>query len=216
MRVGILLALIVNYEILVSLFMNLNKELFTRLGIKELTLTSKEDWVEIIIPDSKVEESKRLAKIQEDSSRDNELYDHAFLNSREESLMCTTESKAAEFAVQEWGGGTARVTQPNEFHMYPDVGQVNVRHINDAEDSLMIMKKDQNRVPIVLVTGKMPKFYLIGWTIPAYAKQYVYRINLGREELCYGFLQNMQPHEACTFSKQWLFPMWSLSKDLVK
>lgn len=196
--------------------MNVNKELFIRLGIKGLTLTSQADWIEVVIPEAKVLESKRLAKIQEDDSRDNELYDHAFQNSREESLFCTTESKAAEFAVQEWGGGTARVTQPNEFHSYPDVGQVNVRHVNDPEDGLMIMKKDQDKVPIVLVTGKMPKFWLMGWTIPAYAKQYIYRINLGREELGDGFLNEMQPHEACTFSKQWLFPMWSMNKDLVK
>ena len=46
--------------------------------------------------------------------------------------------------------------------------------------------------------------------------QFIYRINLGREELGDGFLNNMQPHEACTFSKQWLFPMWSFNKELIK
>ena len=195
--------------------MSINKELFNRLGIKELVLTTKEDWIPITIPETKVIESHRLAKIQEDDSRDNELYDHAFQNSREESLRCTFESKAAEFAVQEWGGGTARVTQPNEFHSYPDVGQVNVRHINDPEDGLMIMKKDQNKVPLVLVYGQAPNFWLMGWIIPAYAKQFIYRINLGRDELGAGFLHKMQDHEACTFSKQWLFPMLYLNKDLV-
>lgn len=196
--------------------MNVNKELFNRLGLKGLTLTDKSDWIEVIIPESKVVESIKLGKIQEDQSRDSELYDHAFQNSREQSLYCTTESKGAEFAVQVWGGGTARVTQPGEFHDYPDVGQVNVRHVNDPEDGLMIMKKDQDKVPIVLTTGKMPKFFLMGWFIPAYAKQFIYRINLGREKLGDGFLNEMQPHEACTFSKQWLFPMWALNKDLVK
>jgi len=196
--------------------MGINKELFARLGLKGLTLTSSTDWVEVTIPESKIIESKRLAKIQEDDSRNHELYDNAFQNSREESLFCTTESKGAEFAVQEWGGGTARVTLPNEFHSYPDVGQVNVRHVNDPEDGLMIMRKDQDKVPIVLVTGKMPTYLLMGWTIPAYAKQFIYRINLGREELGDGFLNNMQPHEACTFSKQWLFPMWSFNKELIK
>ena len=149
--------------------MGINKELFARLGLKGLTLTSSTDWVEVTIPESKIIESKRLAKIQEDDSRNHELYDNAFQNSREESLFCTTESKGAEFAVQEWGGGTARVTLPNEFHSYPDVGQVNVRHVNDPEDGLMIMRKDQDKVPIVLVTGKMPTYLLMGWTIPAYA-----------------------------------------------
>lgn len=196
--------------------MNINKELFIRLGMKGLTLTEKTDWIEVVIPQIKVAESIRLAKIQEDESRDSELYDNAFQNSHEESLICTTESKGAEFAVQEWGGGTARVTQPNEFHKYPDVGQVNVRHVNDPEDGLMIMKKDQEKVPIILLTGKMPKYFLMGWFIPAYAKQFIYRINLGREKVGDGFLNEMKPHEACTFSKQWLFPMWSFNKELIK
>lgn len=194
----------------------INKELYTRLGIKGLTLTERSDWVKVTISDSNIAESKRLAKIQEDDSRDNNLYDNAFQNSREESLRCTTESKAAEFAVQEWGGGTARVTQPNEFHDYPDVGSVNVRHVNDDEDGLMIMKKDQNKVPLILVSGKMPTFYLMGWIIPAYAKHVVYRMNIGRDNFGDGFLNNMQPHEACTYSKQWLIPMSFLNKDLVK
>lgn len=196
--------------------MSVNKELFTRLGMKGLSLTDKPDWIEVIIPEIKVVESIRLATKQENDSRDSELYDNAFQNTPEESLYCTTESKGAEFAVQEWGGGTARVTQPNEFHKYPDVGQVNVRHVNDPEDGLMIMKKDQGKVPIILVTGKMPKFFLMGWFIPDYAKQFIYRMNLGREKLNDGFLNEMKNHEACTFSKQWLFPMWSFNKELIK
>lgn len=194
----------------------INKELFERLGMKGLRLTDRDTWIEVIIPQDKVDESKRLAKIQEDDSRDSELYDNAFQNTTEESLDCTTQSKGAEFAVQVWGGGTARVTLPGEFHKYPDVGKVNVRHINDPEDGLMIMKKDQPDVPIILVCGKMPKYFLMGWTIPAWAKQYIYRMNLNREKFGDGFLYNMRNHEACTFSKQWLFPMWSFNKELIK
>jgi hypothetical protein len=196
--------------------MNINKELFERLGMKGLRLTDRDSWIEVTIPQSKVDEAKRLGKRQEDESREDDLYDNAFQNSPEESLYCTTESKGAEFAIQEWGGGTARVTQPGEFHLYPDVGKVNARHVNDPEDGLMIMKKDQNDIPIILVTGKMPKFYLMGWTIPGWAKQYIYRINLHREKFGDGFLYNMKNHEACTFSKQWLFPMWSFNKELIK
>lgn len=196
--------------------MNINKELFNRLGIKGLTLTEKSDWIKVIIPESKVKESVRLASIQEIESRDSKLYDNAFLNTPEESLYCTTESKGAEFAVQVWGGGTARVTQPGEFHDFPDVGQVNVRHVNDPEDGLMIMKKDQGKLPIILVTGKMPVYFLMGWHIPDYVKQMVYRINLGRGEFGSGFLQEMKDHEACTFSKQWLLPMSSFNKELIK
>ena len=197
--------------------MNINKQLFERLGLKGLQLTSRDDWIEVIIPQNLVLESKRLAKIQEDDSRDSELYDNAFQNSTEESLICTAESKGAEFAVQVWGGGTARVTQPGEFHLYPDVGQANVRHVNDPEDGLMIMKKDQPRVPIVLVTGKMPVYYLMGWMVPAWVKQYIYRMNVNREDFGDGFLYRMRDHEACTFSKQWLLPMEPyFNKELIK
>jgi hypothetical protein len=62
----------------------------------------------------------------------------------------------------------------------------------------------------------MPNYFLMGWFIPDYAKQFVYRINLGRDEFGDGFLNEMKPHEACTFSKQWLFPMWSFNKELIK
>ena len=192
------------------------QKLFDRLCMKGLTLTSEKDWIEVIVPQDKVNESIRLGKLQEDESEKLGLFDNRFLNTREESLQCTIESKAAEYAVQVWGGGTARVTQPNEFHEYPDVGQVNVRHVNDSEDGLMIMKRDQGKVPIILLTGKMPKFFLMGWIIPDYAKQIVYRINMGREQTNFGFLQEMKSHECCTYSKQWLFPMWSFNKELIK
>lgn len=192
------------------------KEWIARLEMKGLVLTTEKDWIDVTIPPDKVMLSINLATKQEIDSHKMGLKNGTFQNTVEESLYCTTESKGAEFAVQEWGGGTARVTQPNEFHDYPDVGQVNVRHVNDPEDGLMIMKRDQLKLPIILVTGKMPNFRLMGWFIPAYAKQFIYRINLGREEPSDGFLNKMQNHEACTFSKQWLFPMWSFNKDLIK
>lgn len=195
---------------------NFNKLLFERLCLKGVKLTDREDWIPITIPQHLVDLSIKLGTKQEDDSRDNELYNHAFQNTKEESLACTIESKGFEYAIQTWGGGTARVTQPNEFHLYPDVGQVNARHVNDPEDCLMIMKRDQGKVPIILGTGKMPNYFLMGWTIPDYAKQYIYRMNLGRDEFGDGFLNDMKDHEACAFSKQWLFPMWVLNKELVK
>ncbi len=196
--------------------MGFNKDLYERLGMKEVTLTTKANWIEVTLSKAKVQEAIDIATFQEEDSKAQGLKDNSFLNSAEESLHCTIESKCAEFAVQQWGGGTARVTQPNEFHGYPDVGEVNVRHVNDPEDGLMIMKRDQNLVPIVLLTGKAPNYFLMGWTIPAYAKQFIYRINLGRDEYGDGFLQNMKGHEACTFSKQWLFPMSTFNKELIK
>ncbi len=194
----------------------MSREQLKRLNMAGLRLTEKSDWIPVTIPADKVAESIAMATKQEADSKSANLNDGSFMNDSQQSLECTTQSKAAEFAVQVWGGGTARVTQPNEFHDYPDVGQVNVRHVNDEEDGLMIMKRDQGKVPIILVTGKMPNFYLMGWTIPDYAKQVVYRINLGREEVSFGFLSDMKDHEACTYSKQWLFPMWSFNKDLIK
>jgi hypothetical protein len=195
---------------------NFNKSLYDKLGMKEVALTDKSLWIPVTIPQNLVDESIRLGNKQQDDSRAAGLNDNRFLNTDEESLNCTIESKGFEYAIQTWGGGTARVTQPNEFHMYPDVGQVNARHVNDPEDGLMIMKRDQGMVPIILGTGKMPNFLLMGWFIPNYAKQFIYRINLGRGEFGDGFLQEMQNHEACTFSKQWLFPMWSFNKELIK
>lgn len=196
--------------------MNVNKYLFENLGLKGLTLTDRSDWVEVILSADKIKEAAEIAAFQERSSKDQNLNDNSFMNTAEQSLHCTTESKRAEFAVQQWGGGTARVTQPNEFHDYPDVGQVNVRHVNDPEDGLVIHKRDQPKVPLILVTGQAPKYFLMGWVVPALAKQMIYRINLGRDELREGFLQQMKGHEACTFSKQWLNPMSTFNKELVK
>lgn len=179
-------------------------------------LTQKEDWSKVTITSEEVEEAILLGKKQENDSKERNLNDNSFDGGGDKSLQRTIASKQAEFAVRKFGGGTARVTQPNEFHDYPDVGQVNVRYVFDPEDGLMIMKKDQGKVPMILVTGNCPDFYLMGWIIPDYAKYIIYRINLGREEPVVGFLNKMKEHEACTYSKQWLLPMWSFNKELLK
>ena len=191
------------------------KKLFTRLDMKGLVLNTEKNWVEVIIPPSKVKESIRLGTLQEELSAEQNLNDNCFQNTAAQKLECAIQSKGAEFAVQEWAGGIARVTLPNDFHRYPDVGQVNVRHVNDSEDGMMIMKRDQVELPMVLVTGKMPHYFLMGWFMTGHAKQFIYRINLGRDEFGEGFLSEMENHEACTFSKQWLNPMITLSKELV-
>ena len=193
-----------------------NKILFNRLGVSNIRLTEKTDWVTVTISQEEELEAERIAAIQEADSKKMNLVDNAFDGEDGKSLLRTIASKQAEFAVRRFGGGTARVTQPNEFHDYPDVGQVNVRYVFDSEDGLMIMKRDQGKVPMILVTGKCPDFQLMGWMIPDYAKQIIYRINLGREEATFGFLNDMKDHEACTYSKQWLFPMWSFNKELIK
>lgn len=194
----------------------MNREWMKRLSIKGLVLTQKEDWPLVTISQQEVEEAILIGNKQENDSKERGLNDNSFDGGDGKSLTRTITSKQAEFAVRRFGGGTARVTQPNEFHDYPDVGQVNVRYVFDPEDGLMIMKRDQGKVPMILVTGNCPDFYLMGWCIPDYAKHIIYRINLGREEPVVGFLNDMKDHEACTYSKQWLLPMWSFNKELLK
>lgn len=187
-----------------------------RLNLKGMRLTEKSDWITVTICQDDINDAIEIANIQEADSKDMGLNDNAFDGGEGKSLQRTIASKQAEFAVRRFGGGTARVTQPNEFHDYPDVGLTNVRYVFDPEDGMMIMKRDQGKVPMILVTGECPNFLLMGWIIPDYAKQIIYRINLGREETIFGFLHDMKDHEACTFSKQWLFPMWSFNKELIK
>ncbi len=194
----------------------MNREWMKRLNVVGMTLTTEEEWQPITIGNKEIEESIRMGNLQENDSKAKGLKDNSFDGGDGKSLERTIISKQAEFAVQLWGGGTARVTQPNEFHDYPDVGDVNVRYVFDKEDGLMIMKRDQGKVPLILVCGQSPTFYLMGWVIPDYAKYQIYKMNLGRPDPVAGFLSNMQDHEACTYSKQWLLPMWALSKDLVK
>lgn len=194
----------------------MNKEWIKRLNIVGISLTEDNDWVPVTITQKEIDESIRIGNLQENESKVKKLKDNSFDGGNGKSLERTIVSKQAEFAVQLWGGGTARVTQPNEFHDYPDVGQVNVRYVFDKEDGLMIMKRDQGKVPMILVTGQSPTFYLMGWVIPDYAKYVIYKINSGRETPIAGFLHNMKDHEACTYSKQWLLPMWALNPNLIK
>ena len=184
--------------------------------MKGLSLTEKKDWVLVPLSDEEMQAGSNLGHAQEDDSKEMNLNDNSFDGEDGKSLARSIAAKQAEYAVRRWGGGTARVVLPNEFHDYPDVGKVNVRYVFDPEDGMMVMKRDQGKVPMVLVTGEPPNFYLMGWFIPDYAKQIIYRINLGRDEATFGFLHDMKDHECFTYSKQWLFPMWSMNKDLVK
>ena len=83
----------------------------------------------------------------------------------------------------------------------------------------MLTQRDQDFVPMILGTGKCPNFRLMGWIIPAFAKQMIYKIHQGRCEDCqssFGFLNEMKDHEACQINMQMLLPMWSFNKDLIK
>jgi len=192
------------------------KDLYERLGMKNIQLTTKSDWVKVTISAEEVEDAKKIGELQQKQSKDMGCKDNSITKNSELSLHYTVISKQAEFAVKRFGGGTARVTAPGEFHDYPDVGSVNVRYTFDLEDSLMIMKKDQGLVPLVFVGGISPNFLLLGWTIPNYAKYVTYKINCGKENFSFGIIHDMRPHEAVCFPKSMLMPMWSINKDLLK
>lgn len=190
-----------------------------RVELGKVTLTSEEDWVNVRISDEEVKEGIRLGTLQELESKKHGLKDRSFSGDEGDSLLRSITAKQAEFAVRRWGGGTARVVDINEFHDYPDVGQVNVRYTFNSGYGMIITNRDQNKVPMILVTGQSPNFKLMGWFLPAYAKQIIYKVHQGRNEDCqtqFGFLQEMKDHECCQLNMQMLMPMWTLSKDLVK
>lgn len=189
-----------------------------RLNMAGIRLTSEADWVEIIISPSEIAEGIRLGTLQEAESKKLGLRDRSFSGDEGDSLARSIAAKQAEFAVRNHGGGTARVVGINEFHDYPDVGKVNVRYTFNKGYGLILTNRDQGKVPMVLVTGKSPKFFLMGWYIPDYAKQMIYKVHQGRTEDCastFGFLHEMKDHEVCQINMQMLMPMWSFNKELI-
>lgn len=194
-------------------------KLLKRVEMIGVTLTSEADWVSVTISPEEVEEGIRLGTLQEEESKKNGLKDRSFSGDEGDSLLRSITAKQAEFAVQRFGGGTARVTQPNEFHDYPDVGGVNVRYTFNPGYGLIITNRDQLKVPMILVTGKSPNFQLMGWHAPAHVKQMVYKVHQGRNEDCqtqYGFLQEMKDHECCQINMQMLLPMVWFPMHLLK
>lgn len=190
-----------------------------RLNMKGIRLTSEADWVDIVISTEDIEEGIRLGTLQEAESKKLGLKDRSFSGDEGDSLARSIAAKQAELAVRRYGGGTARVVGINEFHDYPDVGQINVRYTFNAGYGMIITNRDQGKVPMILLTGKCPTFRLMGWFIPDYAKQLIYKIHQGRSEDCqtqFGFLQEMKDHECCQLNMQMLMPMWSFNKELLK
>jgi hypothetical protein len=190
-----------------------------RLNMGGVRLTSEEDWESVVLTPQEVEDALQQGKLQEAESARLGLKDRSFSGDEGDSLQRSIAAKQAEFAVQKWGGGTARVVGINEFHDYPDVGQVNVRYTFNKGYGLILTNRDQGKVPMILVTGECPEFLLMGWYIPDYAKQIVYKIHQGRNEDTqteFGFLQEMKSHEVCQLNMQMLFPMWSFNKELLR
>lgn len=184
-----------------------------------IRLTTEADWEDVTISAADVQHGIDLGTFQEEESKRNGLRDRSFSGASADSLARSIAAKQFEYAIREYGGGTARVVQVNEFHDYPDVGQVNARYTFNPGYGMIITNRDQGKVPMILGTGKCPTFRLMGWFIPDYAKQIVYKVHQGRDENCptqFGFLQDMKDHEVCQLNMQMLFPMWSFNKQLIK
>ncbi len=184
-----------------------------------ITLTSEADWIKVTISPQEIQLGIEEGTLQEEESKRRGLKDRTFSGDEGTSLDRSIAAKQAEYAVRRFGGGTARVTRVNEFHDFPDVGGANVRYTFNTGYGLIFTNRDQNKVPMILVTGKCPDFYLMGWHAPGYAKQIVYKVHQGRTEDCqvqYGFLQEMKDHEACQVNMQMLMPMAWFPMHLIK
>lgn len=187
--------------------------------MKGIRLTSETDWEKISLSAQEVQTGIDLGTLQEIESARLGLKDRSFSGDEGDSLARSIAAKQFELAVRKWGGGTARLVQINEFHDFPDVGKINCRYTFNAGYGMIITERDQGKVPMILGTGKCPDFYLMGWFIPDYAKQIIYKIHQGRNDECeseFGFLQEMKEHECCQLNMQMLLPMWSFNKELLK
>ena len=190
-----------------------------RLRMKGVRLTSDADWIKVIISPEEIQAGIDLGTQQEYESAKLGLRDRSFSGDEGDSLARSIAAKQFEFACRRYGGGTARIVQVNEFHDYPDVGQVNCRYTFNTGYGMIITDRDQGKVPMILGTGRCPEFYLMGWHIPDYAKQIIFKIHQGRNEECeskFGFLHEMKDHECCQLNMQMLMPMWSFNKELLK
>ena len=177
-------------------------------------------WITVELNQQEMQKGIDLGELQESESKRLGLKDRSFSGDAADSLRRSILAKQFEIAICKWGGGTARIVGINEFHDYPDVGQVNARFTSNPGYGLMLTVKDQNNVPIILGTGgENGAFKLIGWAIPSFVKQTIFKIHQGRSDGCevqYGFLNQMKGHEACHLNNQFLLPMRFFNKELIK
>lgn len=184
-----------------------------------MILNNQDLWAPITLSSEEIELGIEMGTRQESESEYKGLKDRSFSGSSEDSLKRSIAAKQFEFAIRRWGGGTAKVVEINCFHDQPDVGQCNARFTFDPGYGLMITKRDQGLVPMILGTGKCPNFYLMGWLVPDFERQKLIKVHQGRNEDCesnFGFLQQMKDHEAFQINMQMLLPMHYLNKELVK
>jgi hypothetical protein len=202
--------------------MKIKMDKIKRLKAKSLELNSPDLWVSVTISQDEIQLGIDMGTLQESESARLGLNDRSFSGDEGDSLARSIAAKQSELAVVRWGGGTAKVIGINQFHDEPDVisvnGGVNVRYTADPGYGLVLTNRDQNLIPMILITGKCPDFKIMGWIIPAFAVQFLYKVHSGRCEDCqseYGFLQRMKEHERCHINMQSLFPPWSFNKNLI-
>jgi len=194
-------------------------EKLNRLNVKGRILNNESLWVPVTISEEEVQLGIELGTLQEKESEKLGLKDRSFFGDKSDSLKRSIAAKQFEIAVSRWGGGTAKVIGINQFHDAPDVGQINCRFTFSSDYGLMITNRDQGLVPMVLGTGNCPNFFLMGWCVPDYMRQMIYKVHQGRDEHCqsqFGFLHEMKDHEAFQINMQLLLPMSYFNKDLVK
>jgi len=191
------------------------------LKLSDLMVTSEEDWEPVVLPQKYITLGENLGIEQERQSKERRLRDRSIDPDPERSLLRSIRAKQAELAVKLWAGDIARVTLPGEFHDYPDVGQCNVRFIFDKADGLMIHKKDQDEVPMILTTIKDPTFedktiWLIGWGETYLLRRNFVMINMFRANPNWGLMgSDHEAHEQFVYPRAMLNRMKTLSKEFV-
>lgn len=189
--------------------------------LSKCLVTTEEDWVPVVLDDDLAALAIEKGILQEEQSKKRRLRDRAINKDPEASLKHTVFSKRSEYAVHQYFGRTARVTQPGEFHKWPDVGQANVRWIGDPTDGLMIQDNDQGELPIILTTSKDLTFtdktiWLIGWGLTDQLRRVFYLINQSRQIKNWGKMGgDFEKHEQFIYPRSMLNPMKWMDKEMM-
>lgn len=194
-----------------------------RVTLQECTRLTEEDWVPIRLEDDLCQLAIEKGTLQEEQSKRWKLNDRQHLKDPVVSLKSTIWSKRAEYAVHQWAGRKARVTEPGEFHNMPDVGQVNVRFAKSTTIGLVIQERDQGDLPMVYCTTKDYDFndkvvWLVGWGMTGILRNLYFVANETNyyQELPFKWhFHPIQKHEQFAYPPHLLNPMKTLSKDFI-
>lgn len=196
-------------------------KIFNKVDITKCAVLTEKEWAPVILTETNIALAKEMGMKQFHQSREMGLKDRTIFNTDAQDLNCQVWSKLGEFAIYQYFGEQARVTNPGEFHDYPDVGQVNARHMMDPTDGFIIQVKDQDEVPMILTTTKDKTFndktiWLIGWGITAQMRRNQYMFNQFRENPTWGTMgRDFEAHEQFIYPRSMLNPIYMLSKEFV-